>query len=314
MSVQSQVLSKKEKAMMDKLINSIPGKISLVMLTTLVWSGIIPLIFLVNRTILPSALKWVAIAIIGVIAGLAARSLLNGTTIVLKFLVATLATFLSLWVVGSLTQGYVGIELPKHPNSGIDWMGLGQLSLGSLVALLVLRAWQITIHPKSNQRKSPGKPPRFSKSKEPKVKKEPRPKTNKTNRKQTTKTHHRINKLAPAPFLTSQWKQLKEKTHSLWVDSQSAWMRLEEKFDSRPAKKKVLRVANEPLKIQSSKTIKPEKDIQLVGEVEHRCPYCLELVDPNDKNGVIECPICHTLHHADCWAVTGTCQVPHHFE
>jgi hypothetical protein len=23
------------------------------------------------------------------------------------------------------------------------------------------------------------------------------------------------------------------------------------------------------------------------------------------------CPICHTHHHADCWEVTGTCQVPH---
>jgi hypothetical protein len=200
MFVQSQVLNKKEKAMMDKLINSIPGKISLVMLTTVVWSGIIPLIFLVNHTILPLALKWVAVAMIGVIAGLSARSLLNGTTIVLKYLVAVLATFLSLWVVGGLTQGYVGIELPKNSNSGIDWMGLGQLALGSLVALLVLRAWQITIHPKNNRRKSAGRPPRSIKPKEPKTKKEPRPKPNKSNRKQTTQSQHRVNKPASAPF------------------------------------------------------------------------------------------------------------------
>jgi hypothetical protein len=26
----------------------------------------------------------------------------------------------------------------------------------------------------------------------------------------------------------------------------------------------------------------------------------------------VECQICHTLHHADCWAITGTCQVPHY--
>jgi hypothetical protein len=26
---------------------------------------------------------------------------------------------------------------------------------------------------------------------------------------------------------------------------------------------------------------------------------------------VVECEICHTLHHADCWAITGACQVPH---
>ncbi|MFN2120746.1 MAG: hypothetical protein ACK2T0_10170 [Anaerolineales bacterium] len=25
----------------------------------------------------------------------------------------------------------------------------------------------------------------------------------------------------------------------------------------------------------------------------------------------MECPICHTLHHKDCWDVTGSCQIPH---
>jgi hypothetical protein len=49
----------------------------------------------------------------------------------------------------------------------------------------------------------------------------------------------------------------------------------------------------------------------LSSDEEHRCPYCLELIDPDDQRGVVECEICHTLHHADCWAITGTCQVPH---
>ena len=31
----------------------------------------------------------------------------------------------------------------------------------------------------------------------------------------------------------------------------------------------------------------------------------------NDIRGSVECPICHTLHHKDCWDITGTCQVPH---
>jgi len=44
---------------------------------------------------------------------------------------------------------------------------------------------------------------------------------------------------------------------------------------------------------------------------EHKCPYCLEDVKRNDPRGVQECSICHTLHHADCWAITGMCQVPH---
>ena len=52
--------------------------------------------------------------------------------------------------------------------------------------------------------------------------------------------------------------------------------------------------------------------IRLLGAQEHRCPYCLELVDGRDPRGVVVCRVCHTRHHADCWAVTGECQVPHY--
>ncbi len=52
--------------------------------------------------------------------------------------------------------------------------------------------------------------------------------------------------------------------------------------------------------------------IRLTGRVEDRCPYCLEIVLRRDPRGVVTCPVCHTRHHADCWAVTGECQVPHH--
>jgi hypothetical protein len=51
--------------------------------------------------------------------------------------------------------------------------------------------------------------------------------------------------------------------------------------------------------------------VQFASTEEHRCPYCLEIVQPNDPRGIVECKICHTLHHADCWAITGACQVPH---
>jgi hypothetical protein len=54
---------------------------------------------------------------------------------------------------------------------------------------------------------------------------------------------------------------------------------------------------------------KPE--IQLAVFEEHRCPYCFEEVKRNDPRGVVECDVCHTLHHKDCWDVTGICQVPH---
>lgn len=52
--------------------------------------------------------------------------------------------------------------------------------------------------------------------------------------------------------------------------------------------------------------------LRIAAQVEHRCPYCLEIVEPRDPRGAVECSTCHAFHHADCWAVTGTCQVPHH--
>lgn len=53
-------------------------------------------------------------------------------------------------------------------------------------------------------------------------------------------------------------------------------------------------------------------EVRLVGAEEHRCPYCLQLIDSRDSRGVVICPVCHTHHHRDCWAVTGMCQVPHY--
>ncbi len=52
--------------------------------------------------------------------------------------------------------------------------------------------------------------------------------------------------------------------------------------------------------------------VRLRGSAEHRCPYCLDPIARRDPRGVVVCPVCRTPHHADCWAVTGMCQVPHH--
>ena len=51
--------------------------------------------------------------------------------------------------------------------------------------------------------------------------------------------------------------------------------------------------------------------VQLALVEEHRCPYCLDTVTRTDPRRVVECTVCHTLHHKDCWDITGTCQVPH---
>jgi hypothetical protein len=54
---------------------------------------------------------------------------------------------------------------------------------------------------------------------------------------------------------------------------------------------------------------KPKLQISVFEE--HRCPFCLDVVKRNDPRGIKECEVCHSLHHADCWNITGMCQVPH---
>jgi len=51
--------------------------------------------------------------------------------------------------------------------------------------------------------------------------------------------------------------------------------------------------------------------LRVTGVIEERCPYCLDVVKKNDPRGIKKCEVCGTPHHADCWAITGKCQVPH---
>ncbi len=78
---------------------------------------------------------------------------------------------------------------------------------------------------------------------------------------------------------------------------------------SRPSGSAFARPGGTRAKRWSPLRHKPE--VQLAVYEEHRCPYCLEEVNRNDPRGVVECQVCHTLHHKDCWDITGSCQVPH---
>jgi hypothetical protein len=66
-----------------------------------------------------------------------------------------------------------------------------------------------------------------------------------------------------------------------------------------------------PARAKRRKGSNRKPEVQFSVYEEHRCPYCLDLVKRNDARGVKECEVCHSLHHADCWNITGMCQVPH---
>jgi len=317
MFVLAEINHLKDKTTMDKVINNIFGKISLVILTTLVYTAIIPLVFLVNHTILPWALKWATLMMIALIAGISSRLLFKGMNGVLVLMIAMIAWFVSLLMLNQITNGYMGINY-KYGLFDYDWLALSQLLSAGLVLVFTLKAWKITVHPRRSSHKPikrnlyPGKP------KKPKVNTSSKKTRNSlrpsSRRPYQTRQHAQSTQRNGFKFLTMTIEQLKGKTRTLISSSRATWQQIESKFSS-PSLEKTFQIYRKPLKIPSKTKVKrSKKDIQLSGQVEHRCPYCLEIVDPDDPRGVVECPICHTLHHADCWAITGTCQVPHHIE
>lgn len=74
----------------------------------------------------------------------------------------------------------------------------------------------------------------------------------------------------------------------------------------KPAAKKI--------RLPSLRKLHTNNDVKLTGEEEHVCPYCLEEVVKNDRQGVVVCQECGTWHHQDCWNVTGACGVAHRNE
>lgn len=71
------------------------------------------------------------------------------------------------------------------------------------------------------------------------------------------------------------------------------------------------KIVREPILRPKRKRSRRKPKIQFALVEEHRCPYCLDTVTRTDPRGVKECEVCRSLHHADCWAITGVCQVPH---
>jgi len=193
-------------------------------------------------------------AAMGLIAGFSARWILRNQTVYLR--IASVLAFLigGLELLGWFTGWQIGLGPLKYGLSRVDWYSLGQLLLGTGIALLALYAWTQP----SPTLAAPASTPKSTQ-------RSPRP-------------HQQLKKRPRRPV------RPKVRSASAASAEQSA----------------------EPKRKRPS-----QPQLQLSDIEEHRCPYCLELIEPDDPRGAVECKICHTLHHADCWAITGACQVPH---
>ncbi len=321
---------------MNKLLQHRPVRILLVVLLVLAFSALVPLLFLFNRAIVPEVLKWTSIAAVGVFAGLVSRLLLGERTQLLCLLTALLAVLASLIMLGLLYPGDVGARLPDGAQSELNLTWLGQFALGSLLAFVTLQAWRVRLKPAARKKRlaSDRKRGAAPGSRKPRSKGTPKrggaatprsatpgsravpsdhlaqPGTSRARSRSASAPGRSIPSLAERLQWERRWSSLNKKLHEWWEHGLPELAGA----PSLPARRQHVRLPRKRRPVTAPPPALPGSPVRLVGEEEHRCPYCLELVKKNDPRGITVCPICHTQHHADCWAMTGVCQVPHYHE
>jgi len=325
-----------DESWVNEIVGSLPVRITLVVVTALVAAAAAPLVFLANQIFMPVVLKLAAAAVVGLVSGLASRFILKNNSGLLKFLVALVALTSGLLLLNTLTAGYAGLSLSRNIEPNLD--GLSQFALAGAASWLALRAWKPAARVKKSPAVKPAKPapakkeprreqppvklpPRRRKTQQPKL---TRVKPGRYSRKRAPAAKAALPRLAGNKALREQlervggsMRRMRPKVEDALVIS-GRWAR--DLFDRTRLSLKTRQKARSAsvqmrgYKSQRSHSRTPSGQILLKGAEEHRCPYCLEEIKRNDPRGVKICPVCHTYHHADCWAVTGTCQVPHQHE
>jgi len=320
MITRSQPMPGQRPAAMTKISESLPGRIIAVILATLVVSGLAYLVYRANQGIVPAVLQWVLTGAIGLAAGFAGRYYLSSRTLMLRLTTVFLALLIGLLFLGLVSRGMLGAQTPRNGQAGLNLGWLGQFILASVVAWLSLAAWRISpqapsksSHPRAHpgrstaQRRSTNASPKKTRSGQPN-------KSRPARQPQAVPPESKPNlpAIARPEYWTARWEKLHIQLRRWWDQgiptspSPSAarlpTIHSPKKMAVRVQVKRARRIASP----------KPQDSaVRLVGKEEHRCPFCLEEVVPNDPRGVKICPVCHTRHHADCWDVTGVCQVPH---
>lgn len=230
---------------------------------------------------LPTAVDLTGAAGIGLAAGYFTRILLSNRRGFLRTMVAVGGTIWGLLVFGWMTGWQFGIGPLYYNPSTVDWAGFALLLLGCCCALTAGLAYK--------------KPPHS------------------TSRANTTQSIARQPASAELT-VARKARQIDRKPVSKGKEPKTTRKRASSnvKKDARISKPAAIRSPGKPNRGSAVKQKRPSRKIVLALLEEHRCPYCLEIVKRNDARGVVECEVCHTLHHADCWAITGTCQVPHY--
>jgi hypothetical protein len=213
---------------------------------------------------------------LGVIAGLGVRTIMRDHGWFTRGAAAAAVVVVGLAVVGYFTGWKAGLGPLEFGRTTVDWLGLTQLVIAIDTAWVTLRAWH-----------------------------QPALAMSEAAPRQVTPRRRRAAKSPAAPRI-----QL-PRSWSLWPKPRPKVRTRSGSGARTGSQSPILTLMKQPARPRSRGGFRRKPQVQLAVVEDHRCPYCLDPVLRTDPRGVKECEVCHTLHHADCWAITGVCQVPH---
>jgi len=283
--------------------SNLPQRVGLVFTIAILAAVSFAVVYLVNRTIVPAVLSVAAVIGVGLISGFAARWMLRPHTGLLRITTALATLVIGLLLLGLMTRGDSGVGPIGLWRDVPNWGGLARVALGAVTAWLALRAWPAPTGPARTTAETPAPQPA-----------ETRP------------------PLWQRPFIRMQsWG---DRTRIQWKESNLfRWLDRTKVRVSTPRTSRAQSEASAGENRIALSVTAPAQDkgrawsrlrwpavqlpwsrsrmgLKFTSTTEHKCPYCLQTIEPNDR--VVVCKICHTPHHADCWAITGVCQIPHY--
>jgi hypothetical protein len=260
-------------------------------------------VYLVNRTIVPAVLSVAAVIGVGLISGFAARWMLRPHTGLLRITTALATLVIGLLLLGLMTRGNSGVGPMELWRNVPNWGGLAQVALGAVTAWLALRAWPTPTRPARTTAETPTPQPAETR---PPLWQRP------LIRMQSWGDRARI-----------QWR---ESNLFRWLDRTKVRVSIPRtsraQSEASAGENRIALSVTAPAQDKGrawSRLRWPaiqlpwsrnRMGLKFTSTTEHKCPYCLQTIEPNDR--VVVCKICHMPHHADCWAITGVCQIPHY--
>jgi hypothetical protein len=268
----------------------------LVVLKTTTCAVTFSLVFLFERQIDTFFLVFALLSAIGLVAGATARSLLRAFHGILQFLAALMALLAAMISLDYASGGVLGIDFMTIYNAEVDIPAFIQVGIGLFVMMLALTAWRKSR--RQLQAMEPTSPPRSFRSPEMQLEIGEPPSNDRVRLSPARRAVNWISAQTSHPFVIGGSRRTPASpARAVSIRGRNGHRRLKENTKIRTRR--------------STLILRGKKPVKFIGVEEHRCPYCLETVAENDPRGVEICPVCHTYHHADCWSVTGVCQVPH---